>query len=294
MRFLPALLFLACATLAEDAQTSTLVTEIPFERLSDRALTALGQKALKVRAGEWKHAESEHFIYHFFDRPMASVVSIEAEFSYRVIATELGKDTSAWERKCHLFLFDDAEDWKAFQQFGGLDPWTGGIHSEGALFVRRNPGWKSENGALPHEITHLVIYRFFGPGIPLWLNEGFAEYAAARCRAAFFRARGYNAKPRANTVKEEHYVPVADLTGAMSYPVEKDRVVAFYEESQKLVRFLCAADRGGFLTFLDAMGKGARFETAARNHFGNRFLNLEAVEREFKSYATSPLIPTTP
>ena len=140
MRFLPALLFLACAALAEDAQTSTLVTEIPFERLSDRALTALGQKALKVRAGEWKHAESEHFIYHFFDRPMASVVSIEAEFSYRVIATELGKDTSAWERKCHLFLFDDAEDWKAFQQFGGLDPWTGGIHSEGALFVRRNPG----------------------------------------------------------------------------------------------------------------------------------------------------------
>ena len=69
---------------------------------------------------------------------------------------------------------------------------------------------------------------------------------------------------------------------------------AFYEESQKLVRFLCAADRGGFLVFLEAMGKGARFETAARNHFGNRFLNLEAVEREFKTYATSPLIPTTP
>lgn len=294
MRFLTGLIFSCCAAIAKHTQPAGAVTEIPFERLSDRALTGLGQKALLIRANEWKHAETAHFIYHFFDSPMASVVSVEAEFAYRVIATELGKDTSAWERKCHLFLFDDEADWKAFQQFGGLDPWTGGIHSEGALFVRRNPGWKSENATLPHEITHLVIYRFFGPGIPLWLNEGFAEYAASRCRASFYRARGFNARPRANSVKEEHYVPVADLTSAMSYPVDDTRVAAFYEESQKLVRFLCAADRNGFLTFLEAMGKGARFETAARNHFGNRFLNLEAVEREFKSYATSPLIPTTP
>ena len=294
MRFFAALLFFCVSAFAEEPASTGPVAEIPFEKLSDRSLTGLGQKALQVRAGEWKHAETEHFIYHFFDTPMASVVSVEAEFSYRVIATELGKDTSAWERKCHLFLFDDANDWKAFQQFGGLDPWTGGIHSEGALFVRRNPGWKSENATLPHEITHLVIYRFFGPGIPLWLNEGFAEYAASRCRASFFRARGFNARPRANSVKEEHYLPVADLTSAMNYPADDTRVAAFYEESQKLVRFLSAADRNGFLSFLEAMGKGAHFETAARNHFGNRFLNLEAVEREFKSYAISPLIPTTP
>ena len=294
MRFFAALLFFCVSALAEEAPSGGLVTELPFERLSDRALTGLGQKALQIRTGEWKHAETAHFIYHFFDSPMASVVSVEAEFSYRVIAAELGKDTSAWERKCHLFLFDDANDWKAFQQFGGLDPWTGGIHSGGALFVRRNPGWKSENATLPHEITHLVIYRFFGPGIPLWLNEGFAEYAASRCRASFYRARGYNARPRANSVKEGQYFPLPELTSAMSYPTEDTRVAAFYEESQKLVRFLCAADRNGFLSFLDSMGKGALFETAARNHFGNRFLNLDAVEREFKTYATSPLIPTTP
>ncbi len=294
MRFLAALIFLILAARADDTPALGAVTEIEFAKLSDRALTGLGQKALQVRAGQWKHAETEHFIYHFFDSPMASVAAVEAEFAYRVIATELGKDTTAWQRKCHLFLFDDATDWKAFQAFGGLDPWTGGIHSEGALFVRRNPGWKSENATLPHEITHLVIYRFFGPGIPLWLNEGFAEYAAARCRASFYRARGFNARPRANTVKEAQYFPVAELTGTMTYPAEDDRVFAFYEESQKLVRFLSAADRNGFLAFLEAMGKGALFETAARNHFGNRFLNLDAVEREFKSYATSPLIPTTP
>lgn len=294
MRFLVVLVFLIASACAEQAAAIGALPEIAFEKLSDRMLTALGKKALQIRPGDWKHGETEHFVYHFFDRPMASVVSVEAEFYYRVIAAELGRDTTKWERKCHLFLFDDADDWKAFQKFGGLDPWTGGIHGEGALFIRRDPGPRADNATLAHEITHLVLFRFFGPGIPLWLNEGFAEYAATRCRAAFYRARGFSARPRAAAVKAALYIPVTDLTTASGYPSEEDRVAAFYEESQKLVRFLSAADRKGFVAFLDAMGKGALFETAARNHFGNRFLNLDAVEREFKSYATTPLIPSTP
>ncbi len=297
MRFLAALLFLTVCVCAEDAAPQGAlgaVAEVPFERLSDRMLTALGKKALMIRPGQWKHAETEHFVYHFFDRPTASAVSVEAEFYYRVIANELGRDTSAWERKCHLFLFDEDADWRAFQKFGGLDPWTGGIHGEGALFIRRNPGPRADTTTLPHEITHLVLFRFFGPGIPLWLNEGFAEYAATRCRATFQRARGYAARPSARPVRPERYIALAELTSATSYPAEDLDVAAFYDESQKLVRFLSAADRKGFVAFLEAMGKGALFETAARNHFGNRFLNLEAVEREFKSYATTPLIPSTP
>ena len=294
MRFLALLIFLAASARAEEAAPLGALPEISFGQLSDRMLTTLGKRALQVRPADWKHGETEHFVYHFFDRPTASAVSVEAEFSYRVIATELGRDTSTWERKCHLFIFDDMNDWKSFQKFGGLDPWTGGIHSEGALFIRRNPGPKSDNTTLPHEITHLVLFRFFGAGIPLWLNEGFAEYAASRCRASFSRARGMNARPRAYPVNPDLYIPVAELTTATGYPAEEDHVAAFYEESQKLVRFLTASDRKGFVTFLDAMGKGALFETAARTHFGNRFLNLDAVEHEFKSYATTPLIPSTP
>ena len=294
MRFLLFLIFLAANTIAEQAPGIGALPEVQFENLSDRTLTRLGQKALTVRRGEWKHGETAHFVYHFFDRPMASAVAVEAEFYYRVIAGELGRDTAQWERKCHLFLFDDEADWKLFQKSGGLDPWTGGIHGEGALFLRRNPGWQSENATLPHEITHLVLYRFFGQGIPLWLNEGFAEYAATRCRAAFYRARGFNSRPQARSVKEGHYIPLAELTTATGYPEDELQVIAFYEESQKLVRFLCAADRKAFTGFLEAMGNGALLESAVSKCFGNRFLNLDAIEREFKSYATSPLIPTTP
>jgi hypothetical protein len=243
MRFLFILLMLATTAPSAEEASMGAIPELAFEKLSDRMLTGLGQKALTIRPKDWKHSETPHFIYHFFDRPMASAVSVEAEFYYRVIAEELGKDTASWERKCHLFLFDDPADWKQFQASGGLDPWTGGIHAEGALFLRRNPGPKAENATLPHEITHLVLYRFFGPGIPLWLNEGFAEYAATRCRAAFNRARGYNARPQATPVNSESYIPLADLTMAARYPEEDPKVIAFYNESQKLVRFLSGFSR---------------------------------------------------
>lgn len=264
--------------------------EVALEKLSDRSFTALAMRALGVRGGEWHHAETEHFIYHFFDAPTAAAVSVEAEFAYRIIAQELGRDTAAWERKCHLFLFSDEADWTLFQKAGALEPWTGGIHSQGSLFVNRAAGLLSKNQTLPHEITHLVLERFYGAGVPLWLNEGFAEYAGSRCRATFYRARGYNEKPRASAVSAERYLPVAQLTAMAAYPADDTQVAAFYNESEKLVRFLCATDKPSFLAFLDAMSKGARFDSALAKTFASRFPNVDALEKEFRPYAISQFV----
>src|SRR5690242_15173799 len=90
------LLFVFCAS--AHAENLGALPQVAFERLSDRSLSALAQRALKVRAADWKHAETEHFIYHFFDRPTASADSVESEFYYRVIAKELSRDTANWER----------------------------------------------------------------------------------------------------------------------------------------------------------------------------------------------------
>src|SRR5215207_5439608 len=143
--------FLAVICRIARADNLGALPEIAFDRLSDRALSALGERALAVRPTEWKHAETEHFIYHFFDAPTASAVSVEAEFYYRVIASELARDTASWERKCHVFMFDQEADWKKFQVGGGLDPWTGGLHADGTLFFLRNPGWRANNQTFPHE-----------------------------------------------------------------------------------------------------------------------------------------------
>src|ERR1700753_4142935 len=82
---------LAHAAVADD--TNGAITEIPFQNLSDRNLTALGQAAMSIHPNDWKHAETTNFIYHFFHGFIAAPVSVEAEFYYRVISKDLEKDT---------------------------------------------------------------------------------------------------------------------------------------------------------------------------------------------------------
>src|SRR3954447_25467082 len=80
--------------------------EVAFSALSDRNITALGTKALAIRPADWKHAETKHFVYHFFEHFVAAPASVEAEFYYTTIAQDLGKDTAQWERKSHIFIFE--------------------------------------------------------------------------------------------------------------------------------------------------------------------------------------------
>jgi hypothetical protein len=270
---------------AQESGESNL-REVPLQALSDRNFTPLAQAALSIRPGEWKHAETANFIYHYFHSFIAAPVAVESEFYYRVIAKDLEKDTTQWERKSHVFVFESDADWAAFQRKGALDPWTGGIHSGGSLFLQRNPEVKFKGNTLGHEITHLVIERFFGSGVPLWLNEGYAEYVSTICYAAFNRARGYAARPTSRGVPAGLYLPVAQLTSMVTYPADVLQVPIFYSESERLVRFLCKTDKKGFFVFLEAMARGNRVETALNKGFAARFINLEALEREFKNYAT--------
>ena len=131
-----------------------------------------------------------------------------------------------------------------------------------------------------------MIERFFGSGVPLWLNEGYAEYSASRCYAAFNRARGYGARPTSRPVPADLYYPVDKLVSLMTYPQDVAQVGAFYAESERLVRFLARAEKHGFGVFLEAMSKGNRFETALNKGFAARFVNTDALDREFKPYAT--------
>lgn len=290
---LPAIIFHALARCASAQQSADPpdprglngLAEVQLSQLSDARVSPLGQRALAIRSADWKHAETANFIYHFFHGFIATPVSVEAEFYYRAIARELERDTSQWERKCQIFIFEKPEDWRAFQTSAQLEPWTGGIHSAGDLFIQRDPEMKFKGRTLGHEVAHLVVHRFFGSGLPIWLKEGYAEYASIRGYASFMRARNYSAKPASYAVPPADFIPLKELTEMLAYPADVQKVTTFYHESQALTRFLAAADKQQFLAFFDAMSKGNRFESALWKTFGARFPSLDALEREFKEYA---------
>ena len=259
--------------------------EVPFTALSSPYITPLGTAALSVRPAEWKHAETDNFIYHFFHGFIAAPVAVEAEYYYRVVAKDLEKDNSHWERKAHIFIFEQDEDWHAFQAKGKLDPWTGGLHSHGELFLQRNPNWKFKGNTLGHETTHLVVDRFYGSNVPLWLNEGYAEYISRVAYANFNRARGYTAHPRTDALAASAYLPLDQLTNFLTYPADVNEVRAFYTESEKLVRFLNAADKAKFLQVLDRLAKGSLFDSALHAAYGSQFMSTRQLEEAFRPYA---------
>jgi peptidase MA superfamily protein len=290
MRFpLKILATLSVITASASAQSPAIglnsLPEVEFSRLSQRDPNPLGTKALAIHPEQWKHAETEHFIYHFVDSFVATPISVEAEFHYRVVVKEFQRDSPAGDTKSHLYIFQKPADWQEFQSAGKLEPWTGGIQSQGSLFIVRDPAYKFSSNALGHEIAHLVVHRYYPDGIPCWLNEGFAQYVSKGAQASFYRARNYNAKARSETIAKDKLFPLTTLA-TMTYP-PSDQVQTFYDESERLVRFLVATDKASFLTFLDAMGRHKPFESALFGSFGTKFLNVAVLEEKFRESAAS-------
>src|SRR2546421_8380898 len=121
---------------------SSSLPEIEFSQLSQRDPNPLGEKALAIHPEQWKRAETEHFIYHFVHGYVATPVSVEAEFHYRVIAKELEREQPAGDIKSHIYIFERPEEWQEFQAFGKLEPWSGGYTLMGRFFVLRQTRYK--------------------------------------------------------------------------------------------------------------------------------------------------------
>ncbi|MGI9089074.1 MAG: peptidase MA family metallohydrolase [Chthoniobacterales bacterium] len=289
-RFLPILLLLALGTSTRAEDDSSLpvsglnaLPEVAFANLSQQDLNPLGAQALAIHPEQWKHGETEHFIYHFTRSYVATPVSIEAEFHYRVVAKELERAQPPGETKSHIYIFESAEDWAEFQKLGQLEKWTGGIHSAGSLFIKRDPKFRFSGNTLGHEIAHLVLHRFYSEGIPRWLDEGFAQYVSKGARASYERARGYIARPHSQAIALTELIPLPQLVALANVP--NDHVETFYDESERLVRFLVATDKPTFLTLLDALGKHQPFEKAFLCIYTGRFASLPVFEERFREYA---------
>jgi len=277
------ILFAVSASNAQINDSSSL-QEIEFSQLSQRDPNPLGEKALAIHPEQWKHAETEHFIYHFVHSYVATPISVEAEFHYRVIAKELEREQPPGDIKSNIYIFEWPEDWQEFQAYGNLEKRTGGICSAGSLFIQRNPSYKFSDNSLGHEVVHLVLHRFYTDGIPCWLDEGLAQFISKDAHASYERARGYISKPHSDAIAPQDLIPLTVLTTTTHPP--SDRVHAFYNESERLVRFLAATDKPSFLTLLDSLARHQPLETVLPRLYGGKFAGVAALEEKFRDYAS--------
>jgi hypothetical protein len=255
-----------------------------FAELSDRHVSRRGELALQLPGVNWVHGESDHFIYHFEPGFLGPQFAVAAELFYRLAKQDLGITEDSFERKARIYVFLNEQTWTGFVGAARLDRWTGSLQAGNELFVCSRANQKLDlSPALPHEITHLVVRRFVGD-LPLWLEEGVAQFAGRRARAHYVRTR-MNAQMRMplGMVPRDEFIRLRELTGAVDYPADADRVKTFYLESELLVRFLRFQPGGAeaFLKFLRLQSQGRQFASALDQVYGRQFRDMDALERVF-------------
>jgi len=121
----------------------------------------------------------------------------------------------------------------------------------------------------PHELTHLIFKDVAGKNtIPLWLNEGLANYEAS--------LTSISNELLAKNIKQGTHILLGDLLRISNYPEGKEARELFYAQSEKLVEFLITqCGREKFRKFCDFMLKDKSFKDTISGVYGKDFKDLE-------------------
>jgi tetratricopeptide (TPR) repeat protein len=136
-----------------------------------------------------------------------------------------------------------------------------------------------------HEYSHLIINNV-APAIPLWLNEGLAEYYSSFELGNDGRkvVIGRPILPHLRTLNEEPLIPLKELIGTKRDSPqynENSRRSTFYAQVWALVHMLLHDEpdrRAAFSAYVNEVGAATAPEAAWTKHFGKSDLS-EALEK---------------
>jgi len=223
--------------------------------------------------GNWFLRESEHFSVFYRDLAQAKIVSDKAEYYFEKIIYDLGYEKDfKWDKKCQVFIVESPDKWKDFLKGIGFNAdLIGGFvpnYGEREMFLcAMSEGYLALT--FPHELTHLIFKDVAGKNtIPLWLNEGLANYEAS--------LTSISNELLAKNIKQGTHILLGDLLRISNYPEGKEARELFYAQSEKLAEFLITQyGREKFRKFCDFMLKDKSFKDTISGVYGKDFKDLE-------------------
>lgn len=268
---------------------------IPVIALACWALPAPGSVTVEPEPEELRFTSRFYDITTDLDRADAALVAdhmdaVHAEYARRF--SGFGKRNAEALR---LWVFRDRDGYTEFLATHGIDA-TG----SGGMFFRRSSasGLASYLGDRPmdsmletlrHEGMHQFTYQRIGDDLPVWLNEGMAEWFgyAMRTRTGF--AMGL-ADPRAVgrlqlAAAEDRLIPFGELL-SMSHAEWNTRVQTGqgsvqYDQAWSVVQFLVYAEGGRYesalMGLIRQLWSGVQPDRAIAQSFGSDLAPMEAL-----------------
>lgn len=257
-------------------------TEVARADMDTRALSDRGRKALEMSGVEWKHAQTDHFVIHYEQAIFARKVARMAEFYYSYIGEDLKGAKDRIDGRSHIFIYRNPKRWEEMRKnVGDIPEWTFAQVSGTMMLLQQADDTSRSGDVLAHEMTHLIVNRLFTGRLPIWLNEGIAEYYE---EFAYSAMKGIKKSKRAQFQRLRREFPLSELFGASSYPADTKDVYRFYETSKFMVGFLLLGqDQGKFLPFMEDMLKGSEVVDAFAKHYG--LASMDEIEKAFRKFA---------
>lgn len=242
-------------------------TDVPRDQIDTHFLSPLGQRTLEDSRFKWLHAHTTHFVIHYERKIFAAKVARQAEFYYNFIGQDLKSATDQFAHRSHIFIFRDEKDWKYFLLSNPVAmEWSFSFVQGMSMYLQQADSTGSSAEVLGHEMTHLVFNRFYQGRMPIWLNEGTAEWYGEFAYAAF---KGIKKSKRQIFRRINTIYPLGELMSAVTYPADRQAVSSFYQTSKFLVGFLqLQYPQEQFEPFLADMVKGTPTDVALMRHYG--------------------------
>lgn len=258
-------------------------------------------------AQQWKELSGEHFIVYFTqDENFAKNVLEKAEVYYQRIALELGyprySEFWLWAKRVKICIHPDH---KSFLEATGQPAWSKGM----ADYVNKeivSYAWSEDfaESLLPHEMAHLIFRDFVGfkGDVPLWLDEGVAQWAEESKRAEIkskarelyqndsFLLLSDLMKLRIDNLKETQRVyirPTITKNGekGVVFLSTENLVTTYYLEAVSLVGFLIEKyGSNRFASFCRELRDGKALEEALRSTYSEFIHSLDELETAWRKY----------
>jgi len=181
---------------------------------------------------KWEKREADNYYFFWHDQTEAMINELLGEVQSRLERIQLDVSIPP-ERKPKVLIYRSSEELKdaiLFEQ-----EWTGAIAYSDFNIILTAVSIDSlewAKGALPHEITHLLVREAtFGPfgDMPLWLNEGLAEHAEGKMP-------DYLQNMLSRAIREKSLISVRSLSSG--FPTDPAGAYLAYAESSSIVAFL--------------------------------------------------------
>lgn len=281
-RLLVPLLLLAVLSAGAADTNRAEMTEVTGEQMDTRMLSDLGRRVLAAREFKWRHGQTDHFVVHFENGIFAAKVARMGESFYRFIAEDLQGAKDRVDGRSHIYIFRNQNDWDIFikRYYQGELEWAFSMVTGPIMYLQQAGDLSSSAEVLGHEMTHLVVNRFLEGQLPLWLNEGLAEWYGEFAYAAF---KGVKKSKRSQFQGLRSTYPVAELLGATAYPAERKKVHEFYHTSKHLVGYLqLEKSPEAFLPFARDLAGGAEVGDTLKSRYS--FAGVEDLAAQFEKF----------